>query len=417
MVPPTKTANRDLRTRAKGRGGPILAFAVLAAGLTGPGQTIGVSVFIDHFISDLDISREAVSGAYLVGTLSGSLFLPFVGRFIDRHGVRRSQVLIGLVFSLALANMSLVSGLVSLAIGFIGIRLLGQGSLSLVSSMTVSLRFDRDRGTALGLFSTLSAGLLATAPILLGFAISAYGWRTTWLIAAAVIVSTVVPLAWFGLASMPRSSADAQRGPTPQDGFDGEPVLEGSMSRDEAVRTRGFWILVAISGAASMLTTALNFHQIDLLTSAGLSTTAAAAMFLPQVVGSSIAGFGFGVLVDRVGGRLLPAASVSLLAAAQILAAIVAPGLVVFAYAIMLGAASGAIRTVTTALLPAWFGIRELGAIQGVLTTATVGFSAIGPITLAFLESATGSYARAVLILVLIPVATAVFSLGSPARR
>ena len=312
----TETTAREGRRSPLRDGRRILLFAILAAALTGPGQTIGVSVFIDHFIDDLDISREEVSAAYLVGTLTASLFLPSVGRFIDRHGVRRSQVIIGFVFALVLVNMSFVTGLVTLAVGFIGIRLLGQGSLTLVSTVTVSLRFDRDRGTALGVFSTFTAGLLAVAPILLGFAISIWGWRNAWLISAAVILVTVVPLGWFGLASMPTSSAQATRESARRSGS--TDASNGSVSKGEAVRTRGFWILVAISGSASMLTTALNFHQIDLLTSAGLSVAAAAALFLPQVIGSSLAGFGFGVLIDRVGGRFLPAASVGLLFVAPV---------------------------------------------------------------------------------------------------
>ena len=408
----TKSPVDARRKLLPGGGGRILLFAILASGLTGPGQTIGVSVFIDHFIDDLGISRSQVSGAYLVGTLAASLFLPSVGRFIDRYGVRRSQAIIGLVFALVLVNMSLVTGLVTLAVGFIGIRLLGQGALSLVSTVTVSLRFDKDRGTALGVFSTCSAALLAVAPILLGVAISTWGWRSAWLAAAVTIVVTVIPLAWFGLASMPRGTTSGQSvDRAPHELIDSS---SPAATRSEAVRTRGFWILVAISGSTSMLVTALNFHQIDLLTTAGLSTTAAAALFLPQVVGSSIAGFGLGVLVDRMDGPWLPALSAALLVIAHLLAAVVAPGFTVFAYAILLGAAGGASRTITSALLAKWFGTREIGSIQGTLTTTNVGLSAIGPVTLAVLESITGSYATSVLILSLIPVGAGLFAFSAP---
>ncbi len=425
------TSTETMRTKRQnvfsGDGARTLAFAILASGLTGPGQTIGVSVFIDPLIDDLGITRSEVSGAYLVGTLIASLFLPSVGRFIDRHGVRRAQVIIGIVFALVLVNMSFVTGLVSLAIGFIGIRLLGQGSLSLVSTVTVSLRFDTDRGTALGIFSTFSAGLLALAPILLGVTISLWGWRNAWLVAAATILATVVPLAWFGLRSMPRGSTAANSEPqlgsvsrddpaSSDDEASAKSVVSTmpSVPRSTAVRTRGFWILVAISGSTSMLGTALNFHQIDLLTTAGLGTTAAAALFLPQVIGSSLAGFFFGVLADRMEGPWLPAAAAGLLAVSLLLAAVVAPGVVVFVYAIVLGAAGGASRTVTSALLPKWFGTGEIGSIQGTLTTTNVGLSAIGPVTLAVLESGTGSYATAVVILAVIPLSAALFAFSAP---
>ena len=90
----------------------ILALATLAMGLTGPGQTIGVSVFIDHLVDDLSLSREAVSFAYMIGTLTGATFLPSVGSWVDRRGVRRAQMVIGTLFALALVNMSFVNGLV-----------------------------------------------------------------------------------------------------------------------------------------------------------------------------------------------------------------------------------------------------------------------------------------------------------------
>ena len=399
----------------RGQSGVIFGCAVLAATLTGPGQTIGVSVFIDHFVDELsfgttnpDRKRELVSTAYLIGTLTGSFFLPFVGRFIDRRGVRHAQLIIGVLFAAALVNMSFVQGFVTLAIGFVGIRLLGQGSLSLASTVTVSLRFNENRGTALGLFSMLTAGLMALVPIGLAALISQFGWRSTWLIAAIIIAATVSPLAWFGLRSMPRSSEQHEAEKV---------VLDDdveSITRGEALRSRAFWILAAISSAAGMLSTALNFHQIDLLQDAGLSETAAAGMFLPQVLGSTVAGLLFGTTLDRVGSRYLPAISISLLVLAHLLAAIAAPGISVIAYAIVLGAAGGSIRTVTSALLPAWFGTKHLGSIQGTLTFINVVGSAIGPVTLALLQSSMGSYPPAILFLALIPAAVLLFSLLPP---
>ncbi len=390
--------------------GWVLLWAVLTSALTGPGQTIGVSVFIDHFVDDLGLSRPEVSGAYLVGTLTGSLFLPSVGRFIDRRGVRISKMIIGVLFAAALVNMSTVNGLISLAIGFTGIRLLGQGSLSLISTVTVSLRFKNNRGTALGLFSTASGALMALAPLALAATIAAVGWRDAWLVAAVVIAATVVPIAWFGLASMPRTSAITSTPSTP--GVDVPSVV--SFDRSAAMRTRGFWILAAVSGSAGMLSTALNFHQIDLLGDAGLSRDAAAAMFLPQVLGSTVAGFGFGYMADRLGSRYLPAVGMAMLASAHVLAAVAAPGLLVVSYAVMLGAAGGATRTVAATLLPEWFGTAHLGSIQGTLTLLNVGASALGPVTLAVAEGRVGSYPPAILGLSLIPVAALLFSLTDP---
>ena len=405
----TQTSSQQARGNPIRAGLGVLIAAILTMGLTGPGQTIGVAVFIDHFVDDLSISRPQVSTAYLIGTLCASLLLPRVGKAIDRVGVRKSQIVIGLVFAAAIANMSLVMGLVTLTLGFFGIRLLGQGAQSLVAGLSVSLRFTEGRGTALGIHSTVSSGLLATAPILLAAAISIFGWRGAWIAAAAVVGIAVPGLALIALRSMPSSSAEASEREAAEN-----PTNTRQLDRGEAIRTRAFWILAAVSGSAGMLTTALNFHQIDLLGDVGLSSTAAATLFLPQVIGSSVAGLTVGALTDRVGTRLLPTLGAGLLVAAHLLAATAAPGVRVVIYAIVLGAAAGSIHTVTNALLPLWFGTRNLGSIQGSLRVLNAGASAVGPVALALLQARFDSYPPAILVISAVAVAAALFSLSRP---
>ena len=393
------------RENALVQGRWLLTVAILTTVLTGPGQTIGVSVFIDPMVETLGLSRSAVASAYLVGTLLGSLAMPFVGRFVDRRGVRIAQVIIGVLFALALVNMSLVNGLVWLAVGFTGIRMLGQGSLSMVSTVTVQLSFVRSRGLAIGVFAMISSALMALVPILLNTSIGSWGWRVTWLVSALVVFALVVPLGWFGLRSVPRAgTASIPNEP------DGSPGIDRSYTREAAVRQRGFWILASISSTTGMLSTALNFHQIDLLGAAGLSENQAAAMFLPQVFGSILAGLVVGAMVDRMGARYLPAASMVLLASVHLIGAYVAPGFTVLAYAFLLGAAGGAVRTISATLLPAWFGTSHIGSIQGILTFINVAGSAIGPLALAQLEAGFGDYRSALLVLFLLPVAVAVYS-------
>jgi hypothetical protein len=62
--------------------------------MTAPGQTVGVSVFVDPMIDTLAVSRSQLSGASLVGTLIGAATLPAVGRWLDRVGIRRVTALV-----------------------------------------------------------------------------------------------------------------------------------------------------------------------------------------------------------------------------------------------------------------------------------------------------------------------------------
>ncbi|MCH2667226.1 MAG: hypothetical protein MKZ59_04585, partial [Deinococcales bacterium] len=72
----------------------ILLVGALGMFMTAPGQTFGISVFLDSIIADLGITRTTASLLYALATLVASLGLPFVGRAIDSWGPRIAVVVI-----------------------------------------------------------------------------------------------------------------------------------------------------------------------------------------------------------------------------------------------------------------------------------------------------------------------------------
>ena len=384
--------------------------ATFTGALTGPGQTIGVSVFVDWLIADLGLTRSEVSLAYLVGTITAALAMPVAGRMIDVSGVRKAMTVIGLGFGAALMAMSGVTGFVTLALGFVLIRGLGQGSLTLASTVAVTLWFEKRRGTMLGIYSTGLGMLMSLVPIGLSFVIEGVGWRTAWIVAGVVIWLTVVPIARFGMIDRPADIGQVPDG-VRVEAKPGAPPARAASTRSEALRTWRFWVLVSASSAVGMLSTALNFHQISLLGDAGLTPTAAAAMFLPQTVGTGVAGLLFGVVSDRLTVRTLLPMSMALLAASLVLVSFLVPGPLVVLYAVLLGATGGASRTVSATLMPRWFGVTNIGAIQGVATFVVVASTAVGPVAFSVARDAAGDYRTAALLYALIPVAVAVAAL------
>lgn len=382
----------------------ILGLAIITGGLTGPGQTIGVSVFVDQFISDLGMSRSEVSTAYLIGTLIAALGLPLIGRRVDRVGVRRAMTVIGVAFGVALVGMAGVQGFVTLAIGFVAIRLLGQGSLMLVSTVAVTLWFEKRRGTVLGIFTTGTAIVMALVPVGLSLVIEGYGWRVAWLTSAVMIWLVVVPIARFGMIDRPSDIGQVPDGPNPKKMKPSKEQTRVSATRTEALRTKRFWSLLAASATVGMLVTALNFHQISLLADAGLTATEAAVMFLPQVIGAAAAGLLFGYLSDRLTGRELIPMAMGLLIISLVLAASLTPGVAVVLYAVSLGAAGGAIRSVSATLLPRWFGVRHIGEIQGTASFIDVASTAVGPVVFALARDATGGYGGAATWFIIMPL-------------
>ena len=396
--------NEQSSVRRSFYGWRILGLAIITGGLTGPGQTIGVSVFVDQFISDFGMSRSEVSTAYLIGTLIAALGLPLIGRRVDRVGVRRAMTVIGVAFGVALVGMAGVQGFVTLAIGFVAIRLLGQGSLMLVSTVAVTLWFEKRRGTVLGIFTTGTAIVMALVPVGLSLIIEGYGWRVAWLTSAVMIWLVVVPIARFGMIDRPSDVGQVPDGPNPKKMKPSKEQTRVSATRAEALRTKRFWSLLAASATVGMLVTALNFHQISLLADAGLTATEAAVMFLPQVIGAAAAGLLFGYLSDRLTGRELIPMAMGLLIISLVLAASLTPGVAVVLYAVSLGAAGGAIRSVSATLLPRWFGVRHIGEIQGTASFIDVASTALGPVVFALARDATGGYSGAATWFIIMPL-------------
>ncbi len=386
----------------------IAGLATITGALTGPGQTIGVSVSIDPLIAELSLSRVQVSTAYLIGTMIGAALLLPVGSWIDRVGARQAMRWIGAAFGAGLIVMANVRGFVTLIAGFTLIRWLGQGSLSLVSSVAVVHWFERLRGRVVGVTTTAVITLMSFTPLMMGMAVANYGLRTAWLLAAAAVWLIVIPIGHFGIVDRPsdvgqRPDGFHHSGPTEAGGLT---ISVSSATRRQAVVQPRFILMSLVVATASMMLTALNFHQISILGEAGLTPTQAAAMFVPQVLGTVAAGLVTGVLADRLPARFLLAISMVLLICALAMIGILESGWRVYAYAVVLGSSMGIQMPLVPTVLPRWFGLRNIGGIHGVSMLVMVAASAIGPVALALLADRGGSYPTAALWLTLIPLTT-----------
>ena len=383
------------------RGWGLLGLSTLAISLTLPGQTIGVSSFADHLTTDLAISATSLSTAYLIGTISGSLAMPAIGRWIDRTGVRKTMILIATAFSIAVAYMGTVRHLWMLVIGFVGIRMLGQGALSLVGQTSIALWFDQKRGLAFGLSMTASAGLMSLGPLGLTSLIENFGWRWAWVISAVCIFLILVPATWRWMEDRPESLGQRPDGGASQAG-DVSTVIDHYTVR-EAAATNAFWVLTGVMVVSSALITGVTFHHFALMEAAGLTTGEAAAVFVPQMVGTVAAGFIWAWLTDRVSAKFLLVSCQASLLGAHLSYAWVSPGIGAAIYSLLLGANGGSIRALASALYPKWFGTENIGAIRGLATAFGVGASAVGPLIVALGFRATGDYVSLNYFLALVP--------------
>ncbi|MCC5899391.1 MAG: MFS transporter [Phormidium sp. GEM2.Bin31] len=394
-------------------------WVVLLAGSLGmlmtiPGQTVGVSVFLDKIILDLDISRSLVSFLYLLGTVSGSFFLPGFGRFIDRSGPRKAVILIASLFALACVYMGLVANIVMLALGFIAIRSLGQGALALVSLNVINLWFVRRRGFALSISGIGLALGIGVFPLIIESLINQLGWRLAYASLGGVVALTILPLGALFYREQP------ERYGLQPDGHHqaGEAVAlsEVNYTLPAARRTLTFWIFTAGSICVAMLITGLLFHHYSIMANSGIERSVAAMVFVPFGVITALANLITGVLLDRISPRFLMATMLLLMGSALFLAVRITTGEGMLLYGGLLGLIEGMNGVLKSGIYAYYFGRSHLGSITGFATTLAVIGTATGPVSFALGFEHFGSYGPVLALTALPPVLVALALLLTPSQ-
>lgn len=385
----------------------ILVAATVGMMMTSPGQTYGVSVFLDPIIDELGLSRSTVSLLYTIGTLVGSFSLPFVGRFIDRKGPRVAVVVISALFALASVFMGFVSGLFTLLLGFVLIRGLGQGSLGLVSLHVVNIWFVRRRGLAVGLTGLGVAAATGLFPLLIQFLIDEVGWRSGYMLLGALVAAVMLPVGALFFRSHPESYGLRPDTKAP---VEETPEREVEYDAREARRTLTFWLFVAGDFMVAALGTGLVFHHYSIMAASGVDRLQASAFYLPLGALSAGAILLTGYLMDRMPPRYLLSISLGLLTAAIAMAGRVNSTELILLYGAILGLSQGMKGAIGGSVYAYYFGRKHLGAIKGSAITITVAGTAAGPLIYALGYDAMGSYVPTLLFTALLPLAVALYA-------
>jgi OFA family oxalate/formate antiporter-like MFS transporter len=419
----------------------IVAASTLGMLFSIPGQTIGVSVFTDFLIDSLGISRDQLSLAYMIGTLSSAAILSFSGMILDRWGSRKygmivslllGSVLIGLSFidsALAAVQRTLASAppvltaMVFMSVGFFLLRFLGQGSMTLVSRNLPMRWFTRRRGLVSAIVGTFVSFAFNAAPALYDVLIRAAGWNGAWRISGVAVL--ILGSAMFAILvrESPESVGLNQDGIPPAS----EPASEraiglknetGNGEDDEiratagtggedhhfgedrdlpfALRTIRFWVFGIGLGLASLYVTGFTFHVVSIFAESGLSREVAVGVFIPVSVISVVLNIGVSAVSDHIRLKWILVLQLAGLLISMVSVALLRPGFLFPALIILgNGLSGGTFNALTTLVWPRFFGTRHLGAISGFAMGMLVFGSALGPIILSASLSIAGSYGGA----------------------
>lgn len=395
----------------------VLAVGLALAALSGPGQSYLLSLYIDPLTEALGVSRLDVSSVYGGATILAALTLPWVGGLADRLTSRQFAGIVLALLGGAVFGLSQVRGLWGLGLVFFCLRLLGQGAISLGITTLVVRWFLRFRGRAFALTSVGYAIGEAVFPAVAVALIAWVGWRGSLLGLSGAYVFLLAPLlAW---ALRPRHEATE-----PLDGSDEEGPSEAShlyTTEDwdprEALRSRAFGVLLLLSSASPFLLTGMIFHLPAVFRSMGWAAEATPRAFAAYAAGGMACTYGMGLLLERVHSKVGLGMGLGALALGlSTLFLPLGPAAGPWVFGAALGGSAGVSHAANGVLWPAYFGVRSLGALKGIVNAARNGSTALAPPIAAWLAGPEEAFGRFAWLCICLAVAFALVSLAVPRR-
>lgn len=395
----------------------ILPVAIITQLATSPGQSYAVSAFTGPILDDLQLSQSQFTGAYGLATLLGSLPLAYFGTLSDRFGIRRCLLLIVTALTLVCLAMSQVRGLVTLFIGFLFLRMLGQGAMTILATNMLPMWFDRQLGRLMG-FKALAMPIgTATVPVLLAVTIAQFGWRSAYVMMGLLVLAVMLPLIvlvyrnrpndvgqrvdgvveLFDDDKKPEANVGEPSGVTSEEPSGGGGVVWG-LNLKQAVRTRAFWIVACNDMLPALVLTGIFITLGPLVELKGLTEEAFKAAYIVTAIGMVFTMMVGGYFADRLKlNWMLPLIPLGFASTVGVL--MIADDMVdIYIFAALQGLTIGWQFVVSGTLWPRYFGTKHLGQIRGSTHTIMVAASAAGPFIMGLCFDWSGSYDVSLLI-------------------
>lgn len=389
-----------------------LSMATLIA--SSPGQTFGISIFNEPMRASLGLSHGQSAAAYMLGTLLGALPITYIGRQMDRHGLRRTLLTVITLFCFACVLTAFVQGWWGLVAAFCMLRMLGPGALALLSGTTLAFWFERNLGMVEGIRKVGMASAMASIPAFNLWLVHHWGWRGAYAILGAGIWLVLFPLIMFLFRNRPADVGQLLDGAEhPPAGHSRKTVDDAywGFTLSEVLRMKSFWIVASGTATCGLVHTALFFCMVPIFQERGLSARDAAATLTTFAVCLAIMQLVGGFLADRVPARILLTTGMLNLSAAITLFFVAESLAVVLAGGAVLGAGQGIFFGVAQPLWARYFGRRHLGKIRGLLMTINVASSSLGPLIAGFTRDWRGDFTLALLLFAIAPIPIGLLSL------
>ena len=391
-------------------GWPDIRFVGFGASLvfwSGIGQTYLIGFFGAELRETFSLTDGQYGRIYGAATFASGILILWTGGLVDRMPLGRIAAIVVLGVVIAGLTMAATPHWIFLLLSFFLLRQFGQALMGHVANASMGRYYERFKGRATGLlgiaysagelilplFASLLIGQLALPPALAAFEID-IGWRGAFAVMSGMVALSVFPILPLLLRDMPaRDAALAARLASDERENAAQPgSRRRQWTRAEVLRDPRFWLIVPMMLAQSGIFTGLFFHIVSVLQEKGWNPE-----LWPYYWGFyPIAAFALnpvaGWLVDRfTATRLFPFTLLPFGLGLLLLGALT-PFAAMMLCLFLLAVAVAFYGTSFNTLWPELYGVRHLGKVRTLSTTAMVFMSASGPLIMGALKDWGVSY-------------------------
>ena len=355
--------------------------------------TLNFGLFIQPMETELGITRTEFGAAGSFRQVAGAFTSPWIGRMIDRHGVRYLLPLATLIGCVCLGTLAFIEAGWQLLVLFALIGLVGMlGPGQLLTTVPVTKWFVRLRPRAIAMMSLgVPIGALIFMPATQLF-IEHLGWRSAWLVLAVLGVVVICPITLIWMRRIPED-----HGQQPDGGRGFSYAAAGNDDEDQwtlrnAIRQRVFWVLAFAMGMVAFAISTVALHRLPEFVAKGLDPMYVGLAIAWDALLAGIATFALGSLGHRTSVRYVGLAGFSLLAVGVVLTIFVDDlASLLFAMTVW-GFGIGAMMYVSNIVWAGYFGREHVGAIRGFVTPITLILGASGAPIAGAVYDQIGSY-------------------------
>ena len=384
-----------------------------------------------YILEDTHWPRTGIGLAASCGVWMSGLLAPFAGRLADRYGPRWLMPAGVIVLGLSMVAIGGVHAAWQFFIAAVIGRAVSQPLLIGVVPRTMAVNFfNRRRNIALaltGIYRPISGALIIQA--FSAIAVLA-DWRTAFRYLGFFSLALAVPMAVImrrrpeDIGLLPDGAApDAgAAGPSPAGAGEGarpNPSPEGQATAGstarEALRTRAFRLMAAVTFLKVAATSGLGFSLVPHLREFAGLTTPQAAGVLSVSTFLALSSLAWGQAAGRLTPRWCIVAALSLSATAALALMRVDSLLGAYVFGVLWGLFHSGLEVLMYIMLADYFGRNSYGAIAGTLRPFEAGGLGLGQLVGPLIYDLTGSYTLLILASSALLFTSAALML--PARR